>query len=50
VSIDEFPTDIQQMGNKRPRVALFDLAFLLAMGVHRQGARACQPQTDDQNG
>jgi esterase/lipase superfamily enzyme len=23
VSIDEFPTDIQQMGNKRPRVALF---------------------------
>jgi esterase/lipase superfamily enzyme len=45
VSIDEFPTDIQQMGNKRPRVALFvsqndpalDISRTISGGIQRVG-------------
>ena len=45
VSADEFPTDIQQMGNKRPRVALFvsqddpalKLSRTISGGVQRVG-------------
>ena len=45
VSIDEFPTDIQQMGNKRPRVALFvsqndpalELSRTISGGIQRVG-------------
>ena len=45
VSVDEFPTEIQQMGNKRPRVALFvsqddpalKLSRMISGGVQRVG-------------
>jgi len=45
VSVDEFPTDVQQMGNKRPRIALFvsqddpalKLSRTIAGGVQRVG-------------